>query len=259
MKDDVLLLHGEQGVGDAIQMARYIPLVQAHVGRVIVEVIRALVPLFEAMFPDVQVVAKGDALPKHDTQLPMFSLPYMFGTTLENIPKPPRFWPNSVEGVPIEAEDGRIGLCWRGSATHPNDLIRSMPFEACFPILDLAASHGVAFQSLQFGYEVSPPLDPFPLGDFLDTARAIARCSLVISVDTSILHLAGTMGVPTWALLPRTAEWRWLEGRADSPWYPSVRLWRQQTAGDWKELVARVVETITMLGIEEPTEHAEAT
>ena len=119
-----------------------------------------------------------------------------------------------------------------------------MPFDATFPLLDLASSHDVAWQSLQWGYDTSPPLDACPTGDFLETARAIARCALVITVDTSVAHLAGAMGVPTWILLPAAAEWRWLQDRTDSPWYPSATLWRQTRAGDWGELVARVAAAI---------------
>lgn len=232
-----LYLHGEQGAGDQIMTARYIPIVRSRVGRIVIEVVRSMIPLFEVMFPGVELVAKGDVAPPHDAQLPMFSLPYICGAALENIPDPVPFPVCSAENVPIQPEPGRIGLCWRGSATHPNDLIRSMPFEATFPLLDLP---GLAWQSLQFGYETSPPLDPMPVGDFLDTARQIARCSLIITVDTSIAHLAGVMGVPVWILLPFSAEWRWLQDRDDSPWYPSARLWRQSTAGDWRGLVGRV-------------------
>jgi hypothetical protein len=153
-------------------------------------------------------------------------------------------WGDCAQFPPIQPEPGRIGLCWRGSTSHPNDLIRSMPFERCFPLLDVP---GLAWQSLQFGYETSPPMDPLPVGDFLETARQIARCSLVITVDTSVAHLAGTMGVPTWLLLPFVAEWRWMLDRNDTPWYPGMVLSRQSAAGDWKELVARVAEQLVAL------------
>lgn len=240
-----LYLHAEQGVGDAIQLARYVPIVRQRVGRLVIEVVQGLVSLFKTMFPDVEIVAKsgkdGPPPPAHDAQLPMFSLPHRCGTTLENIPDPVRFEVKSPENVPIRPEKGRVGLCWKGSATHPNDLIRSMPFEQCFPLLDL---EGFSWQSLQFGYDVSAPLEPMPDGDFLETARQIARCSLVITVDTSVAHLAGSLGVPTWILLPHVAEWRWLQDRMDSPWYESVTLWRQSKAGDWRELIARVVDAL---------------
>lgn len=231
---DTLYLHGEQGAGDALMMARFVPLARAHVGRVVVEVISGLAPLFAQMFPGVEIVARGDDPPEHDAQLPMMSLPAIFGATRSTIPAPVPF---QVDQGSIQSESGRIGLCWRGSTTHTNDRVRSMPFEAAFPLLDLP---GLTWQSLQFGYETSAPLDHCPMGDFLETARAIARCSLVITVDTSIAHLAGSMGVPTWILLPFVAEWRWLQDCEDSPWYPSARLWRQDVAGDWDSLVWRV-------------------
>src|SRR6185503_427461 len=236
-----LYLHLEQGIGDFIQMTRYVPLVQERVGRVVIEVIPALVPLARVMFPETEIATKGEAPPAHAAQLPMFSLPHLFRTTLENIPDPVPFLVNSAENLPIQAEPGRIGLCWKGSATHPNDLVRSMPFEACFPLPDLS---GLTWQSLQFGYDTSPPLDQMPVGDFLETARQIARCSLVITVDTSVAHLAGCMGVPTWILLPYIAEWRWLQGRDDTPWYRSAKLWRQKEAGNWGELVQRLASAL---------------
>jgi tetratricopeptide (TPR) repeat protein len=239
-----LYLHQEQGAGDALMMARYIPLAMERCERVVLEVIRGLVDLFGAMFPGVEIVARGDTPPRHAAQLPMLSLPYIFGTTLETIPDPVRFWPTTADGAPVQAEPGRIGLCWRGSTTHTKDRVRSLSFEACFPLLDLAASHGLAFQSLQFGYDTSPPLEAFPNGDFLETARQIARCSCVVTCDTSVAHLAGSMGVPTWVLLPYVAEFRWLEDIEVSPWYGSAVLWRQNTAGDWGEVIDRVAKAL---------------
>lgn len=237
-----LYLHQEQGVGDAIMMARYVPLAQQRAGRVVLEVIRGAVTLFQAMFPGLEVVARSETSPAHDAQLPMLSLPAIFGTTLENIPESAPFAAKSPEGASIHVESRRIGLCWQGSTTHVNDRLRSMPFEACFPMLDVP---GVSWQSLQYGYETGPPLDVLPLGDFLETARQIARCELVISVDTSIAHLAASMGVPTWILLPASAEWRWLERREDSPWYPTARLFKQPKAGDWRGLAERVARALT--------------
>lgn len=232
-----LLLHQEQGAGDAIWMWRYVPLIRARVGRLVIEVIPGLASLFRAFFPDVEVIARGDArqpIPPHDAQLAMLSLPSVFGTTLETIPE---CVPVPAELASIRPESGRIGLCWRGSTTHTNDRIRSIPFEATWPLLD---EPGLTWQSLQFGWDTSPPLDQCPPGDFLETACAIARCSLVISCDTSTAHLAASMGVSTWILLPFSAEWRWLEDRIDSPWYPSAVLHRQAIAGDWLELTRRL-------------------
>ena len=239
-----IYLHQEQGAGDALMMARYVPLVMMY-GHPVIEVTRALVSVFKGWFPGLEIVARGDAPPPCAAQLPMLSLPALFGTTLENIPAPAAFWPDPDGPGSIDPERGRIGVCWRGSATHVNDRVRSMPFEAVFPLLDVP---GYRWQSLQFGYEQLDPLEALPPGDFLETARQIARCELVITVDTSVAHLAGTMGVPTWLLVPFVAEWRWLQDRDDSPWYPSMRIWRQARAGDWRGLAKRVADALTARG-----------
>jgi hypothetical protein len=237
--DGHLYVHMEQGVGDAIMMARYIPLAAARCRTLTVEVIKGLVPLFQVTFPTVRIATRGVLPSLHDAQLSLMSCPAVFGTKLDTIPPPAAF----SDGIgSIQPESGRIGLCWRGSTTHVNDRTRSMPFTATFPLLDVP---GLRWQSLQFGYETSPPLDPLPLGvDFLDTARAIARCALVITVDTSIAHLAASMGAETWILLPFAAEWRWMQARDDSPWYASARLWRQERAGDWQGLTTRVASAL---------------
>lgn len=232
---DTLYLHQEQGIGDALMMARFIDVCRLRARTVVVEVYQPLVSLFRWMFPDLQIVQLGEDPPAHDAHLSLFSLPALFGTTLADLIRPGPFPAFPDQTGP---EPGRIGLCWRGSTTHINDRMRSMPFEALFPLLDLAGVHNrFTWQSLQYGFDVFDPIDPCPTGDFLETARAIARCSLVITVDTSVAHLAGVMGVPTWILLPHAAEWRWLIDRDDCVWYPSARLWRQRAPGDWKGLV----------------------
>lgn len=232
-----LFVHGEQGAGDVLMMGRYLPLCQMRCKRVVVEVLRGLVTLFEANYPGVTVIARGDPIPHADAQVPMFSLPSVFETTLETVPLARFAVPSCC------AEPRRIGVCWRGSTGHTNDRVRSMPFEAIFPILDLHAAR-FTLQSLQFGFEVADPLEPCPLGDFLDTAAAIARCETVVTVDTSVAHLAGLMGVRTFLLLPFCAEWRWLQDRSDSPWYPSITLFRQTAAGDWGGPVSRAVASL---------------
>lgn len=236
--DGPLYLHQEQGAGDALMMARYVPLAQARTETVVLEVISGLVPLMQATFPGIQVVTRGHDVPSHAAQCSMMSLPAVLGTTLETIPEPA---PIATVTRNIAYERGRVGLCWRGSTTHTNDRVRSMPFEATFSMLDVP---GLAWQSLQFGYDVGPPMDPCPTGDFLDTAKAIAQCELVVTVDTSVAHLAGSMGVETWLLVPFVAEWRWLDQRPDSPWYPSMTIWRQSKAGDWHELCQRVANAL---------------
>jgi len=247
-----LLLHAEQGAGDALMMLRYLPLVRPLVDALAIEVPKGLMSLVAAVcaahreLADVTVLERGVTIERSafDHQLPMLSLPAVFGTTLETIPPPVEWRPVQADGEPISVESGRIGLCWRGSTTHSNDRTRSMPFEACFPLLDLADSHGLTFQSLQFGYTVSEPLDACPTGDFLETARQIARCETVVSCDTSVAHLAGSMGVKTLVMLPFIAEWRWLLDRSGSPWYPSATLVRQRAAGDWGSAIEQVTRAI---------------
>lgn len=237
-KVGILLLHAEQGAGDAIMMSRYIPLACERARRVIVEVVPSLTRLFASSFPDVEVrERKIGELPEYDRHLPMMSLPHLFQTTVETVPPPAQLARSLMESRSFPAERGRIGVCWKGSPNHPDDRKRSMPFEALSPLLEI---EGLTFQSLQYG-EAPTPLIPLEASDYLDTAAVIARCELVITVDTSIAHLAAGMHVPTWILLPFYAEWRWLQDREDSPWYKSARLFRQSRAGDWHELIQRVI------------------
>lgn len=130
----------------------------------------------------------------------------------------------------------RIGLCWKGSPTHTNDRLRSIPDQQAMTLFSVP---GVEWQSLQYKVPVPESCLPCPTGDFRDTAEAIASCDLVITVDTSVAHLAGSLGVETWLLLPVLAEWRWMQDREDSPWYPSMRLVRQDEGG-WGPLLDRV-------------------
>lgn len=228
-----LYLHGEQGAGDVIMMARYVPLARERVRTLIVEVLEGLVTYFEATFPGVQIVARGTApLPRHDAHLPMMSLPWVFETSIGTVPPP---IPTNLGE--IRSDPTKVGLCWKGSATHVNDRTRSMPVAELAPLLGL---EGYTWQSLQFGVDDVAGLQPLISTDYLDTAKEIASCGLVITVDTSIAHLAATLGVETWILLPHHAEWRWMQDRDDSPWYPSAKLWRQRQPGNWTEMVIRL-------------------
>jgi hypothetical protein len=235
--DGTLLLHGEQGAGDILMMARYIPVITTGVGRLVVEVHENLVRLFAVTFPGIEVVKISTSPPAHDAHLPMMSLPAIMGTLVETVPPPIRFASNPVEKGDQSIESPRIGLCWKGSAGHVNDRNRSMPSAA---VEQLFRIPGLAWQSLQWNEATEPPLDPLGNGDFLETANTIARCALVITVDTSVAHLAASMGVETWILLPHHGEYRWLKHRTDSPWYPSATLYRQERPGDWSGIVGRV-------------------
>lgn len=235
--DGRLYLHGEQGAGDVLMMSRWIPHVRALVRELIVEVLPPLVEYFADTYPDLRIVARGDDPPEHDAQLPMMSLPAR-AKLASPADVPPPIPPRSVE---LRPEPGRIGVCWKGSTAHPNDRVRSMPFPALAPLLELSRFR---WQSLQLDDPTYGLMEPLEVKNFLDSARAIARCELVVTVDTSVAHLAGTLGVPTWLLVPFSAEWRWLQDREDSPWYPSMRIWRQERAGDWSGLAAQVAHAL---------------
>lgn len=148
--------------------------------------------------------------------------------------------PGDIDVIP-----GRIGLCWAGSKGHENDRLRSAKLADFQSVIDFATANGLEVQSLQYGVAVDPPLLPCPTGDFYDSACAVASCELVITVDTSIAHIAGTLGRPVWVLLPINGEWRWMNRRTDSPWYPSMTLFRQTKSGDWSDVVARIVDSLS--------------
>ncbi|UFS72416.1 tetratricopeptide repeat protein [Geomonas sp. RF6] len=246
---EMILLRCEQGFGDTFHFARYVELVAQRGGRVVLECQSASLKPLLARLPGVcGVVARGEELPPVRRYAPLLSLPHIFGTTLDTVPTgryltadPAReaLWRQRLAG------DGsfRVGLVWKGGPLPKN---RACPFPAFAP---LAAVRGVSFYSLQLGEApvagVLPVTDlSGEISDFGDTAAIIANLDLVISVDTAVAHLAGGMGVPVWTLLPRVADWRWLMGRDDSPWYPAMRLFRQERGGDWDGVIRRVCEAL---------------
>ncbi|MBI3710034.1 MAG: hypothetical protein HY246_20500, partial [Proteobacteria bacterium] len=250
-------LHAEQGLGDTIQFIRYVPLVAALGGRVVLQVSPELKRLLQA-FPGVErLVAPADELPRYDVHLSLLSLPRAFATELPTIPDDVPYVtaePAAVRawGQRLAAYRGRrVGLVWAGRPEHRNDRNRSLQLQK---LATLAAVPDVTFLSLQKGPAAAqlagPPAGFSPvdlgqeLGDFADTAAVIANLDLVISVDTSVAHLAGALGRPVWCLLPFAPDWRWLRGREDSPWYPTMRLFRQRRHGDWSDVAARVVEAL---------------
>jgi len=229
-----LLLHGEQGAGDMLMMARYVPLAAARGGRVILEVYDSLVGLLRRAFPEIEVFARGDTFGGYALQLPMMSLPAVMETTLDTVPPPIPF----VPWKPRPRPERHVGVVWAGSPTHPNDRARSMTVEAAAGLV--APIDGIRWRSLQIGtreLELAG-LTPPAVNDFLDTAILLSKLDAVITVDTSVAHLAGSIGVPTFLLVPVHAEWRWLIDRTDSPWYPSMAIVRQPAAGDWPGVVA---------------------
>jgi len=245
-----LLLHAEQGAGDSIQLARYLPLVAKLGGQIFLAVPPQLVRLMKLLDGPFEVTPPGIPVGGIDTHCPLLSLPLLFGTQLDSIPLPASFnipadllelWARRVAGP-----KPKVGLVWAGSPGHLNDRNRSLPLRSFLPLLAL---HEIDFFSLQLGpraqelaTEVTEgvrDLSPF-LSDYAETAAAISCLDLVISVDTSVAHLAASLGKPVWLLVPFAPDWRWMLGRQDSPWYPSVRLFRQKTRGDWQPAMSEL-------------------
>jgi tetratricopeptide (TPR) repeat protein len=247
-----ILLHGEQGLGDTLQFARYVPHVARQGARVILAVQRPLAPLLATLEGVADLRAQGDSIPAYDCYCPLPSLPLAFHTTVDTIPAKVPYISVPAERAaqwrPVMEPIGRprIGLMWAGNLAHPNRR-RWIPLPILLPLVDTRPFHFVALQrDLPEGDAAlleSTPVTTF-LGerqaDLADTAAIVAALDLVITVDTAIAHLAGAMGKPVWVLLPFSADWRWLKERADSPWYPTARLFRQPAIGDWEGVVQRV-------------------
>lgn len=259
-----ILLHAEQGLGDTIQFIRYAPLVRDRGGKVVVVCQPPLVSLLASCQGIERIVAQGEPLPAFDVHAPLASLPRIFGTTLENVPA----------NIPYLAADERlaerwrqelashgefkVGIAWQGSPKYRWDAKRSLPLASFEP---LARVPGVRLYSLQKGagseqlgglagrfdvVDLGKRLDE-ATGPFLDTAAVIKQLDLVITSDTSIPHLAGALGVPVWLALSFVPDWRWLVDRDDSPWYPSLRLFRQPSRGDWQSVFRRMAEELERL------------
>lgn len=246
-----ILLHAEQGLGDTIQFIRYAPLVKGAGATVLVECQPRLAPLLETMPEIDQVIPAGAPLPYFDAHLPLLSLPRVFRTALDNVPRIVPYlrvpeemaekWRYRLPG------DGRkkVGLVWAGNPEYRNDRNRSVPLSEFAP---LARVPGVRFFGLQHpGTDQSLPPAGLEIedleteaGQITDTAAALLNLDLVISVDATVAHLAGALGVPVWTLLPFQADWRWMLNREDSPWYPTMRLFRQAAPGDWQDVMERV-------------------
>jgi tetratricopeptide (TPR) repeat protein len=272
-----ILFHAEQGFGDTLHFIRYVCLVAQRLaagdtGKLILQCQPQLKELFGCLPGISQFLTPDDPLPSFDVHLPLMSFPYIFGTTVETIPaNVPYLHPDPHKAAlwrdRLAASDGappgtrRVGLVWHGNVLHRNDRHRSMTLSALAP---LSAVPGICFHSLQIGSAAAEihqlaeaaggvggsgggrVLDHAnDLHSFSDTAAVIANLDLVIAVDTAVAHLAAAMGKPTWVMLSLPAEWRWLLYRDDSPWYPTVRLFRQTRADDWPPVVASVRDALT--------------
>ncbi|MEO0035260.1 MAG: hypothetical protein RLZZ501_1283, partial [Pseudomonadota bacterium] len=248
-----ILIYSEQGYGDTLQMCRYVPRLAAQGARVVLEVEAELTSLLAGLDGVAAVVAKGDPLPPFDCHCPVLSLPRAFGTTLDTIPAPPAYLAADPARVAAwrqrlgPASGPRVGLAWSGNPAHRNDRNRSLAPALLAPLLD-GRIDAVALQK-EIRPADRPILATLPglrhfgdvVRDFADTAALCALCDLVISVDTSVAHLAGALGRPTWILLPaKSCDWRWLTDRADLPWYPTATLYRQQRGEAWAAVIERV-------------------
>ncbi|HWY88892.1 MAG TPA: tetratricopeptide repeat protein [Gemmataceae bacterium] len=253
LEGKTILLHAEQGLGDTIQFLRYAALVKRRGGTVLFECQPSLVPLCTGIAGIDHLLAAGAAPPPYDVQAPLLSLPRIFGTTSTTIPT----------AVPyLRADPGlvaywkqyltplggcKIGIAWQGSLAHKGDRFRSFRLKH---LESLAEVEGVRLVSLQKGPGTDQLRGQFPIldlserldvaGAFLDTAAIMMNLDLVITVDSAVAHLAGALAVPVWVALSSAADWRWLLERAGSPWYPTMRLFRQQRIGEWHEVFERI-------------------
>lgn len=254
LRGKTILLFAEQGLGDTLQFVRYAPIVARQGARVVAEVQPELKSLL-ASIPGVTVCARGEMLPLFDWQTPLLSLPYTLGTTLETIPaEVPYLFPAAEKLAQWRSQvetRGRlkIGFKWRANETTGSN--KSIPLELLRPLMTMPGIRCVALERdvldgdaqllREYGDVAAPGTQ---LLDFADTAAIASMLDLVISVDTSVAHLAGALGRPLWLPLQFGADFRWLRDRSDSPWYPSARLFRQRSPGDWPGVVAGLTEEL---------------
>jgi tetratricopeptide (TPR) repeat protein len=253
-----LLIHDEQGFGDTLQFLRFIPLIKPKfAGRIVLEVRENLLAFARSIKGIDQIIVRDGDRGTVDAQIPIMSLPYRLGTTLETLPSacPYITVPGKAFKLP-QARSGsfNVGLVWAGKPTNQNDRNRSMRFADLVPLLD---SPGTTFYSLQNGVAAAERLahprgasviDLEPMtGPFTDAARAMQALDLIVTVDTGYAHLAGALGRATIVMLGHRTDWRWLDKRSDSPWYPSMTLVRQTERGQWSGAVAQTANMISAL------------
>jgi tetratricopeptide (TPR) repeat protein len=253
-----ILLHAEQGFGDAVQFARYVPLVAARGAKVILEVPPPLTALLSRIEGASLVISRGEELPEFDCHCPLLSLPLAFKTRLETIPATIPYLSACEDRVIKwkqrlpESRVRRIGIAWAGNPSFKGDQTRSIGLSGFSPLLSVP---GLEFFGLQrdlrdgdrgiLGNNSHVMHWGDAIEDFSDTAAIMSSLDLVISSDTSVAHLAGALGKPVWVLLQYVADWRWLLDRSDSPWYPTARLFRQPEIDDWDSVVARLAVELT--------------
>ncbi len=250
--DKTVLVYAEQGFGDTIQFVRYLPMLREKVGQVYFETQEPLARLFQAspIFRDVTLVIRDvDELPDYDSHVALLSLPHLLESDDQPAPAqtPYLMPPADTPKVAKRERALRAGLVWAGKPSHRNDRNRSLSLSAIAPLFETA---GVDFYSLQLsdpadtavreGYTaLLTDLRP-AISDFADSAALIQSLDLIITADTAPAHLAGALGCPVWTLIPFAPDWRWMTNRDDSPWYPSMRLFRQTRPRDWTDVIERI-------------------
>ena len=252
-----ILVHAEQGLGDTLQFIRYVPLVHQRGGRVILMCQPPLIRLLTRSPGIERLMAHGDPVPEFDVHTPLMRLPGLFGTTLESVPADVPY----LEAEPQLVEAWRhrlgsypgfkIGIVWQGNPKFRLDRFRSTSLIQFAPLARVPGVHLFSLQKGSGAEQLAAATDRFPvtdlgsgLDDFVDTAAVLKNLDLVISVDTAIAHLAGALGVPVWVALPFAPDWRWLMGREDSPWYRTMRLFRQTRPGQWEDVFHRIAEAL---------------
>jgi hypothetical protein len=261
-----LLVHAEQGLGDSIQFCRYLPHAAALGLDVTLQVQPQLERLCRSLGPNIVVAEKGDALPSFDYQIPMMSLPAAFATSPETVPNAIPYLHPDVADVERwnahpainEAKGLRVGVVWSGNPQHGMAQLRTVDRQRSLdplllqPLLNIP---NVTLFSLQKDGRLPralPLVDLMPgIVDMADTAALIANLDLVISVDTSVAHLAGAMGKPIWLLDRFNHDWRWLAGQEISPWYPTMKIYRQKVLGHWKPVIRKLADDFSKLAASE--------
>ena len=245
-----LLVHAEQGLGDTIQFARYLPLIAARGGRAVLACEKPLIPLLSEL--PATMVAKDAPLPRYDCWIDQMSLPRVFGTTTASIPRSSGYLRSDARRVDKWRRSlpraRRVGVAWHGNPAHSNDHRRSLPADEIKKIVSVQNVH---FVNLQVGPSADeaglPDLSP-ELPDFAETAALVDALDLVVTVDTSVAHVAGALGKPCWLMLPYAPDWRWQLRRDDTPWYSSLHLFRQPRPGDWGAVTDAITERLTGWG-----------
>lgn len=258
LKGRTIFLFGEQGFGDAIQFARYVPLIAQRGARIILACQKPLLCLMKSLAGVSQLVTHGDPMPAFDVRCALMSVPRIFGTADANIPADiPYLSANADESsrwrkrLDEFAGKLKVGIAWAGRPEHKLDRLRSIAPKVFAPLNTISS---IQLVNLQKGDKSSQGRDVLnlidwtaELTDFADTAALVENLDLVITADTAVAHLAGALGKKVWVLLPFVSDWRWLLNRSDSPWYPTMRLFRQPAIGDWNTPIQQVVQALQEL------------